>query len=152
VDALVLSSPALDAGMNVFQNILVKVLMKLAPDLRGGNGLKTRFLSHKAEVVEAYQADRLVHDRISARLATFIAEGGPEVIAAAPAWKVPTLLLYAGDDRLVNPRGSRLFADAAPQNVVQSTCFDGLYHELFNEADTTQVIAALKGWLDARFN
>jgi pimeloyl-ACP methyl ester carboxylesterase/acetylornithine deacetylase/succinyl-diaminopimelate desuccinylase-like protein len=39
VDGLVLSSPALDAGMNAFQKLLVSVLPRLAPDLRVGNGL-----------------------------------------------------------------------------------------------------------------
>ena len=36
VDGLVLSSPALDAGMNAFQKLLVSVLPRLAPDLRVG--------------------------------------------------------------------------------------------------------------------
>ena len=53
--------------------------------------------------------------------------------AAAPQWKVPTLLIYAGDDRLVDPAGSRPFAAAAPATVVSATCFPALYHEIFNE-------------------
>lgn len=151
VDALVLSSPALDAGMNAFQKLLVSVLPKVLPDLRVGNGLNPAFLSHDPEVVRAYQADRLVHDRISARLARFIAEAGPATLAAAPGWTVPTLLLYAGDDHLVNPAGSRSFAKAAPSQVVSSRCFDQLYHEIFNEADAQPVFDALRRWLDQRF-
>ena len=151
VDALVLSSPALDAGMNAVQKLLVAVLPKLLPDLRVGNGLNPKFLSHDAAVVRAYQADRLVHDRISARLARFIAETGPATLAAAPGWTVPTLLLYAGDDHLVNPAGSRRFAKAAPRQVLSSTCFENLYHEIFNEADAAPVYSALRRWLDQRF-
>ena len=150
VDALVLSSPALDAGLNMFQKLLVAVLPKLLPDLRVGNGLNPAFIAHPADVVQAYKADRLVHDRICGRLARFIAQAGPAVLAQAATWTVPTLLLYAGSDRLVNPEGSRRFAQAAPKDVVHSLCFDALYHEIFNEGDAA-VFTALQRWLGLRF-
>ena len=151
VDGLVMSSPALDAGMNAFQKILVSVLPKIAPDLRVGNGVKPQFVSHDPAVVAAYKADPLVHDRISARLARFIADAGPQTLALAPQWTVPTLLMYAGDDRLLNPDGSRVFAAQAPKNVVTTQCFDTLYHEIFNEKDAGPVFATMKKWLDERF-
>ena len=151
VDGLVLSSPALNAGMNAFQKLLVSVLPRLAPDLRVGNGLNAQYLSHDAGVVQAYRDDPMVHDRISARLARFIADAGPAMLASAPQWRMPTLLLYAGADHLVNPEGSRAFAAAAPPGVVSAHCFEGLYHEIFNEVDREAVFERLKGWLDARF-
>jgi len=151
VDALVMSSPALNPGLNAFQKLLVAVLPKLFPNLRVGNGLNASYISHDPAVVAAYQSDRLVHDRISARLARFIATAGPATVAMAPQWKVPTLLMYAGDDRLVAPQGSRDFAAAAPAAVVTAHCFEGLYHEIFNELDAKPVFAALRQWLDQRF-
>jgi alpha-beta hydrolase superfamily lysophospholipase len=151
VDGLVMSSPALDAGMNAFQKFLVSVLPKVVPNLRVGNGVKPQFISHDPAVVAAYKADPLVHDRISARLARFIADAGPETLALAKQWKVPTLLLYAGDDRLLNADGSRAFAALAPKDVVTTQCFDTLYHEIFNELDAKPVFTALKQWLDQRF-
>lgn len=151
VDALVLSSPALDAGLGGFQKLLVATLSRLAPKLRVGNGLDVDFLSHERAVAEAYRADPLCHDRIGARLAGFLANEGTAVQAAAPAWQVPTLLIYAGDDRLVKPAGSRAFADAAPASVVSTICFPTLYHEIFNERDAEPVFGTLRHWLDARF-
>lgn len=151
VDALVLSSPALDAGLSMFQKALLALLPAVAPDLRVGNGLNPAYLSHDAGVVAAYQADRLVHDRISARMARFIADAGVATLAVASTWQVPTLLLYAGADRLVNPQGSRRFAAAAPKDVVSSLCFDALYHEVFNEPDAEPVHLALRHWLGQRF-
>lgn len=153
LDGLVLSSPALDPGLGLLQKLLLAVLPSLAPNLRVGNGLNPDFISHDPQAVARYKADPLVHDRISARLAAFIAHGGSATIASAPSWTLPTLLLYAGADKLVNPAGSRAFADAAPPGVVTSHCFDALYHELFNEAQPgrSQVLAELKAWLDARF-
>jgi alpha-beta hydrolase superfamily lysophospholipase len=151
VQALVLSSPALDAGLNAFQKLQVALVPRLLPDLRVGNGLSPVYLSHDPHVVATYKADRRVHDRISARLGAFIAEAGPATVALASDWKVPTLLLFAGDDHLVNPEGSRRFAQKAPQGMVQSHCFDALYHEIFNELHAEPVFAALQRWLDQRF-
>ena len=151
VQALVLSSPALDPGLNAVQKLLVALLPKIAPNLRVGNGLDATLISHDPAVVAAYNADPLVHDRISGRLARFIAEGGPATVAQAPSWQVPTLLMYAGADRLVNPAGSRAFAAAAPKQVVSARCFDAFYHEIFNELKAEPVFAELKQWLDARF-
>lgn len=151
VDALIMSSPALNPGMNAFQKLLVAVLPKIAPNLRVGNGLNPSFISHDPAVVQAYTSDPLVHDRISARLARFFATEGPATVALAAQWKVPTLLMYAGADRLVNPQGSRDFAAAAPKDLVTTVCFDALYHEIFNESDATPVFAAMQRWLDQRF-
>ena len=133
VDALVLSSPALDAGLGSMQKLLLATMARLLPDLRVGNGLDARYLSHDAAVVAAYRADPLCHDRISGRLGRFIANAGPAAVAHAAHWHVPTLLLWAGDDRLVNPAGSAAFVAAAPAALVRAQCFAPLYHELFNE-------------------
>jgi len=151
VDALVLSSPALDPGLNPVQKLLLAVVPRVAPNLTLGNGLDASFISHDPAVVEAYQRDPLVHDRISGRLAKFIADGGPATVARAPQWTVPTLLMYAGADKLVNPAGSRAFAAAAPKDVVTAHCFDAHYHELFNELDRAPVFALLKRWLDQKY-
>jgi alpha-beta hydrolase superfamily lysophospholipase len=151
VDALVLSSPALDPGLNLVQKLLLAVVPRVAPNLALGNGLDASFISHDPAVVEAYQRDPLVHDRISGRLAKFIADGGPATVARASQWTVPTLLMYAGADKLVNPAGARAFAAAAPKDVVTAHCFEAHYHELFNELDRAPVFALLKRWLDQKY-
>lgn len=151
LDGLVLSSPALDPGLNIFQKLLLAVLPRIVPNLTVNNGLDARYISHDPQVVAAYKSDPRVHDRISGRLARFIADGGPWVLQRAPQWQVPTLLMYAGSDRLVNPAGSRAFAEAAPKDKVTVRCFEDLYHEIFNEQDAEPVFDTLKQWLDARF-
>ena len=152
VDGLVLSSPGLDPGLNGFQKALLAVLPRIAPRLRVGNGLDDNFLSHDRAVVQAYRDDPLTHDRIGGRLAHFLAHEGALVRQAAAHWPVPTLLIYAGDDRLVVPAASRAFAAAAaPSGMVEAQCFESLYHEIFNELDAGPVFAALQRWLDKRF-
>lgn len=150
VDALVMSSPALDPGLNIVQKCLLASLPYIAPNLRVGNGLKANFISHDANTVATYLADPLVHDRISARLASVIANTGTATIQSAAAWTVPTLLMFAGSDRLVSPAGSHAFASAAPA-CVQTHEFAHMFHEIFNEPDQAQVFNVLKTWLDQRF-
>ena len=148
-DALVLSSPALKADLSLVQLALMNTLRHIAPTLAIANGLNATHLSHDTAVVAAYNADPLVHDRVSAALAHAIMTAGATVRAAAPRWAVPTLLLYAGDDRIVNPRGSREFAVAAPKDRVTVRVFDGLWHEIFNETERAGPVSALRNWLGA---
>ena len=150
VDALVMSSPALDPGLSPVQKLLLATLPRIAPNLCVSNGLDTRYLSHDDAVAQAYRADRYCHDRVSGRLARFIADAGPATVAQAARWTVPTLLLFAGSDRLVNPAGSRAFAAAAPRSMVTVQAFEPLYHEIFNEVEPArrEVLVVLQGWLD----
>ncbi len=147
VDALVLSSPALDPGMNVVQRLLLSVLGPLAPDLLMGNGLQPGWISRDPAVVEAYARDPLVHDRVTPRLVRFIVDGGREVLACAPQWRVPTLLLWAGADRCVAAGGSAAFVAAAPSAAVSAQAYPELFHEVFNEPERAQVLSHLTQWL-----
>jgi alpha-beta hydrolase superfamily lysophospholipase len=151
VDAAVLSSPALGAFPNFLQKMLLATLPRVVPHLCVDNGLQADFVSRDPDVVKAYKADALVHRRISAGLAAWILENGEKTLVDAAKWEVPTLLLYAGQDKLVNAQANADFASSAPQAVVQAQCFEAMYHEIFNDPDRAQVFAALKAWLLARF-
>ncbi len=147
VDGLVLSSPALQAQLSALQRVQLAVGERLLPDLAQPNGIDPSQLSHDQAVVRAYRADPLVHVRISARLARFILDAGEAVRAAAPRWRLPTLLMWGGADRVVDPTGSRAFAAAAPPAVVTAFEFDGLRHEIFNELEREGVLMRLAQWL-----
>ena len=151
VDGLVLSSPALAPRLNALQKVMLAIVPRVAPNLTVGNGLDPAHLSHDREVVQAYRKDPLVHDRISGRLARFILDEAEVVQSCAPRWRAPTLLLFAGKDRIVDPKGSQRFAAAASREVVSAHCFDGYYHEIFNEPRAQPVLTRLRQWLDARF-
>jgi alpha-beta hydrolase superfamily lysophospholipase len=149
VDGLVLSSPALDLGMNAGQKLLLALLGRVAPDLAVGNGLKPTWISRDPAVVQAYRDDPLVHDRVTPRLVRFLLAGGEVVRQRAAHWKVPTLLLWAGADRCVAPAGSAALAVAAPPTVLSAKVFPGLFHEIFNEPEKAEVLAQLSAWLIA---
>ena len=152
VDGLVLSSPALDPGMSLWQRLQLRLGVALAPHLAVSNGLNPEWISRDAAVVQAYKADPLVHDRITPALAKLIVDGGLHLRAHAPAWKMPTLLLWAGSDRCVAPAGSAAFAAAAPPASLRALCFEAMFHEIFNEPEREQVYAALESWLNDCFD
>lgn len=147
---LVLSSPALRSHASKGLQRLAAVLAHLLPNLPLRNGLDLERLSHDAQVIAAYRDDPLCHDRVSPRLADFIFHAGASCIADAGRLEVPTLLLVAGDDALVDAAGSRDFSTAAARTKQLTTrYFASLYHELFNEAEPGrgQVLRQLQDWL-----
>ena len=156
VEGLVLCSPALNVGLGRLRKLVLAAVHRVAPALSVPNGLDASYLSHDQEVIRQYRADPLVHKKTSARLARFVLKSGPPTIEAAARWRIPTLLMYAGADRLVNPAGSRAFASRATgpgvaPGLVTARCFEHLYHELYNELEADAVFDTLKARLDTRF-
>lgn len=147
---LVLSSPALRAWTPAWEQALATRLARVVPNLPLRSALPFGALSHEASVVDAYRHDPLRSGWITPRLARFIFESGRHCIDAAAALPVPTLLLVAGADRLVDARGSLAFAAAArPSGRLTVHVYEDLFHELFNEAEPGRgrVLAQLEAWL-----
>ncbi|MCP5266580.1 MAG: lysophospholipase [Burkholderiaceae bacterium] len=149
---LVLSSPALDPGMNPVQKLLLALMERLAPGLAIGNGLDPQRISHDAGVVAAYRDDPLVHDRVSARVVRWLVDAGLASVRRAGALETDVLLLVSGADTLVDPLAARRFADAAPPSRTTLHWHDEAWHELFNEIEPIRRHAyeQLGAWLDTR--
>ena len=152
VDAVVMSSPALGIRANALQRLLLSTLPKVLPHLTIGNGLDPQWVARDPDVVRAYRTDPLVHDRISPRLGAWIWQEGPKTLGVAERWPLPTLLLYAGTDRLVDPAACDAFAQRAPGTRVQAQRYEAMYHEVFNDPEREQVLATLTQWLRRRFH
>jgi len=152
LDGLILSASALAIYMNFVERSLLKVLSAIAPALTLSNGLKTTYLSHDPKVVASYLADPLVHDRISARLLNSMLTTMHDVFSHASSLDLPTLLLVAGQDKLVDSTGSLRFAQASPENYLRLHAYDNLYHEIFNELDAKAVFDDVSTWLDQLSN
>lgn len=144
---LILSSPALAVRLSRVQTILLELLQRIAPSFGVPNGLPPAYLSHDANVVNAYKADPLVHGRISARLMRSLLTSIDYCQSHAARLTVPTLMLVAGDDHLVDADGSRRFFANLPEGLVQMHVYEGFYHEVFNELDKERPFADLRDWL-----
>lgn len=151
IDGLVLSSPALAIPIGAFQRLLLATIGQLTPDVAVSNGLQPAWICHNRATVAAYQADPLVHDRVTGRLTSWLIEAGQTVRTRAAQWQVPTLIMWGGEDRCVDPAGSAAFAASAPRDRVASHPWPHLSHEIFNEVEQADVLAAMSGWLQSTF-
>lgn len=149
---VVASGPTLilKAEVPAWKRALGQAMSGLLPTLALASGLETRLLSHDPAVVAAYEADPLVHDRVSARLYVEMVRSGAETLAAAPRLSVPCLLMHGADDGLTDPEGSRAFYAAATVEDKTLRLYEGFYHEIFNEVDKARVLADLAAWLEER--
>ena len=144
---LILSSPALRIRLSVAQRLLLGVLGAVAPGFGIPNGLNSRHLSHRQDVVEAYDGDPLVHAKISARLLRAMLKSIEYTQAHAPALLVKTLLVVAGDDHLVDASGSVDFFRKLAPGAGTMHSYHGYYHELFNETEASRVFDDIRAWL-----
>jgi len=144
---LLLSSPALAIRLTAAQKLLLQVLGAIAPGFGIPNGLKSQYLSHRPEVVEAYDSDPLVHPKISARLLRAMLEAIEIAQGHASALGVDTLLLVAGDDHLVDASGSDAFYRKLAPGIGSMRSYPGYYHEIFNEVEAGRVFDDIRAWL-----
>lgn len=144
---LILSSPALGIRLSGAQNLLLRILGAVAPGFGIPNGLDSKYLSHRQEVIDAYDSDPLVHPKISARLLRAMLEAIEFTQAHASAHGVQTLLLVAGDDRLVDAAGSAAYFGKLAPGAGKMHTYSGCYHELFNEVEAGRVFDDIRAWL-----
>lgn len=149
--ALVLSSPALRVKMSFSQSLLLKIgLMAFKDTPFKAGAVDPNVLSHNPAVGVAYMQDKLVHRQISPRMAHFIRHGGERLMNGLADFGVPTLLMYGGDDRIVDASGSDDLAECCKKMDVKK--YDGAFHEIFNESEPMRsvILTDLTDWLKKR--
>ncbi len=144
---LILSAPALTLRLSRAQQLLLQILGAIAPGFGVPNGLKSRHLSRRDDVVAAYDSDPLVHSKISARLLRAMLAAIEYAQPHATALGVKTLLLVGGDDRLVDASGSVTFFKKLRPGIGTMHSYPGFYHEIFNEAEAGRVFDDIRAWL-----
>lgn len=145
---LILVAPWLKLKMKVpaSKRMAANVMAKVAPAFRSGNGLRAENVSRNPAAVKGFTADPLVfhHATAGGFMATLRAQA--HLHAHAKDLTVPTLLVLAGDDRIVANEASLSFAQAAGQTVVVRS-YHGLFHEVFLEPESATVIGDIGDWL-----
>ncbi|MCA9518146.1 MAG: lysophospholipase [Myxococcales bacterium] len=148
---LVLSSPGLKNAIKVpaWKDALGKLMARLIPKLAIPTGLPAAWVSRDPAVVAAYEADPLVTNKATARwYAEFL---GAQERARAEAGRItmPTLILTAGKDKLIDPGAQRELFETLGSRDKEHIPYPELYHEVFNEPEQAAVLADLVRWLTA---
>jgi alpha-beta hydrolase superfamily lysophospholipase len=144
----VLSSPALKLRLKApgWKVALAPVASKLVPRLAMDNEVDPATVSRIPEVVEAYRADPLVHNRISSRMWTEWQNATLDIFARADQIKVPFLVLAGTGDPLVDPEGSQALHQKSP-SMSTLHMLEGRYHEPFNDLGSEEVFQLIADWV-----
>jgi alpha-beta hydrolase superfamily lysophospholipase len=115
-----------------------KWLNALMPDLTLKNDLDVSKISTVPTVVKAYVDDPLVHDRISAAMGFHLMEAANFLNQWQGQMPSPTLIMHGAADQITSCQASEAFA-RRNTSTVQFKAWEGLYHEIHNEANQTTV-------------
>lgn len=152
--ALVLSGPALQIGDDVSPLIkkLSSVIARVAPSLPVTPASKSpeSVLSRDPVVQELFDSDPLCYTgKVRARMGYELMKAAEEGRGRAAELRLPLLVMYGTQDRLVNPSGAKLLYERAGSADKTIRAWDDCRHEIFNELEKDDVIALMADWLDA---
>lgn len=128
--------------------LLARIMKNLFPSMTQPSGLIVKFISHDQQVVDAYIADPLNHDKISVGLFLSAVGAAKYSLEHAGDLGIPLLLMHGSDDKLTSPQGSRDFA--AKTKMAELKIWDGGYHELHNEPFKNDVFSYLANWIEKK--
>jgi len=154
LSGLILSSAALrvDVEASPVKLALGRLFSRTLPGITMSNELDSNMISHDRSVVEAYNDDPLVHDRVSARWFTEFTGAIEAVHEKAHEISVPVLVMQSGDDALVAPRGAREFFERLTVEDKTLKYWDGFYHEMFNEVEKEKPISFMIEWIESHLS
>ncbi|MCP4132226.1 MAG: alpha/beta hydrolase [bacterium] len=152
LNSLILSAPALVLAQTTsgFKESLIKMFSKIIPSTLAGNGLEAKDLSRDPEVIEAYENDPKVHNKISFRWYTEFMRAGAQCLARAYELRMPLLIFHGKSDNIISYKGSEEAYDKAVSSDKEIHLFKDYYHETMNEIDPEKekVLNIIKDWLN----
>lgn len=150
IDSVIMVSPAFRSESSLWQKMLLAIIPKVAPNLVINGRPNPKHMTHSQEEVEAYANDKHCHHNVTANLVGYLLDLGQKTEKLASEWHTPTLLLYAGSDKIVDPKATANFAKKA-NAFIESKCFRHMYHDIFREPDAELAFDALRQWLNKRY-
>lgn len=146
-DYLVLSGPALEAEIPTHLRLAAPVISRLLPTLEIKDDGDPSFLSKDPQVGEVFYADPYRVPYPTARLGSELMGAMRETVAAIENITMPVLVMHGSDDRLVPAEASAVF-ETLPN--AERIVYDGLRHEIFNEAEGLEIVDTVVEWIDDR--
>jgi len=138
-----------------FEPPKAKVTMaRIMNNIYGAYSEKTQIaldhLSRDKSVGEAYDADPLVHNEMSARMFTSILQAGDWALRHAANLEIPMLLMHGEEDKVTSSVASQEFASNAPADKLTLKLWNGLYHEIHNEPEQEMILEYAVEWLKGK--
>ena len=151
-DGCILSGPAIQSPQQPprWQLSMVRLLSRWLPKVRV-IGLDTAGICRDPKIVENYLNDPLVStEKLTARLMTALFDTMNEVRLRAPEIEASMLLMHGTSDTLTSYQGSQFLHDHISSEDKTLKLYTGLYHEIFNEPESKQVLSDMLAWINQR--
>lgn len=148
--AAAMSGPALamNPPLAPATRLLVRILSFCVPRL-GVWKFDPVALTRNSAIAKRYWKDPLVYPgRMSARVIGELVREMSAAQAEASRLHLPILIQHGSADRLIDPSGSEAFFMGLSSRDRRIKIYDGLYHDIYNEAERDLVIADLMGWFE----
>jgi alpha-beta hydrolase superfamily lysophospholipase len=113
--------------------------------------VRATMLTHDREQVERYNGDPLIFRQIAVNMLLDLHDTSARLVADAGAITVPTLMLVAGSDWVVQESAQRQFFARLSSRNKQLAIFPGLHHALFHEKERQCVIDRVRAFISDRF-
>jgi lysophospholipase len=149
-DRMVLATPWLGLVMPVpwWKRAGSPLFDRLWPTLSMDNGLRAPDISRNPALIKIRAEDPLIHHVASARWFEEVLRTQARIRAGVAPLRIPTLILVAGQDRVVSSEATLAFARAAGPAVAVRR-YEAAYHDLFIEPEQDQIMGDILGWLRA---
>lgn len=151
VAGIVVSGAPVNADANVSPALVTlgNILTKIIPKQPFVKLVPLDTLSRDPAVVRAFERDPLTYKgNMRIRMGTALNDTAKWVRERLEELKLPMLIVYGEEDKLVNPSGSRLIYEKASATDKTIRSYPNLRHEIMNEPERDTVIADIVAWLD----
>ncbi|UXX80638.1 lysophospholipase [Reichenbachiella carrageenanivorans] len=144
----IISSPWLALAFEPapFQMKLAKFFSRFLPSLTQSNGLNSKHLTNDDQVNQAYEADAMVHDKISTKLFTETFREGLWALENTHKNKIPLLIYHGTEDQITSSEASKTFAEKVGDLATYHQ-WSGIKHEPHNDIDKEEVLDKILGWM-----
>jgi alpha-beta hydrolase superfamily lysophospholipase len=147
--AMVLAAPALRVKLYV---PLARPMLRLRQRVLGPGDVrsyvKAGMLTHDPREAALYAADPLIFRQIAVNVLLDLHDTSTRLLADAGAITVPTLIMSAGRDWVVNLDAQRRFFKSLGSEVKRLRHFPVMYHSMFHERGRGEVVAVAKSFMD----
>jgi lysophospholipase len=149
---LVLTSPYFRLKLQppAIKLLAARLLGRIMPALPLGNEIRDEDLTRDAEMVARHKVDPLLLKTTTPGWFQASTAAQLEVLAGAPGFTLPLGMFVGAADPIADPAAAREFFDRAGSTDKTFTDYPGALHEVLNETNRAEVLAAISGWLDAR--
>ncbi|WCK55608.1 alpha/beta hydrolase [Aneurinibacillus sp. Ricciae_BoGa-3] len=151
IDGVVLSSPCLGLARKVSPVLeaAATIMNRLAPSFTLPAGITADTVSRDRAIADRYRDDPHIIVKVSVRWYKELKKAIQLALSELEEYKAcPTLIMQAGDDRIVNAFTTRAWAQRLPVEDKQYYEWAGLFHEIFNEPEKESVVQYLLEWME----